>query len=70
MSSELAMSTKARAMFGSRLQANEYETLIQKKSVPEVASYLKNETYFSKTLKRQFIENCWNLYCVWIFSIA
>lgn len=50
MSSELAMSTKARAMFGSRLQANEYETLIQKKSVPEVASYLKNETYFSKTL--------------------
>ena len=38
MSSELAMSTKARAMFGSRLQANEYETLIQKKSVTEVAS--------------------------------
>lgn len=50
MSSDLALTTKARAMFGKRLSANEYETLLQKKSVPEVASYLKNETYFSTTL--------------------
>lgn len=50
MSSDLALTTKARAMFGKRLSANEYETLLQKKSVPEIASYLKNETYFSTTL--------------------
>lgn len=50
MSSDLALTTKARAMFGKRLSANEYETLLQKKSVSEVASYLKNETYYSSTL--------------------
>lgn len=50
MSSELAMSVKARAMFGKRLDASAYEILLQKKSVSEVASYLKNETYFNTTL--------------------
>lgn len=48
--SDLAMATKARAMFGSRLKANEYETMLQKKSVSEIASFLKNETYFSTAL--------------------
>lgn len=50
MCADLAMAIKARAMFGNRLSISEYETLIQKKSVSEVANYLKNETYFSTTL--------------------
>ena len=50
MSSDLALAVEARAMFGNRLSASEYETLLQKKTVSEAASYLKNETYFSTTL--------------------
>lgn len=50
MCADLAMAIKARAMFGKRLSINEYETLLQKKSVAEVANYLKSETYFHTTL--------------------
>lgn len=45
-----AMSAKAKAMFGERLKANDYQSLLQKKSVNEIASYLKNNTYFKATL--------------------
>lgn len=49
--SDLAMATKARAMFGNRLSANEYEALLQKRTVSEAASFLKNETYFKDSLE-------------------
>ena len=45
-----AMSAKAKAMYGERIRPSDYAQLIQKKSVAEVASYLKHETYYRKTL--------------------
>lgn len=45
-----ALTAKAKAMYGERLRPEEYQTLLQKKSVAEVASYLKNETYFRDIL--------------------
>ena len=45
-----AMSAKAKAMFGERLKANDYQSLLQKKSVSEIAAYLKNNTYYKATL--------------------
>ena len=44
------MSAKAKAMFGERLKANDYQSLLQKKSVSEIAAYLKNNTYYKATL--------------------
>lgn len=51
MSSDCAMATKARAMFGNRLKEEDYFKLLQKKSVGEVAYALRHETYFSETLE-------------------
>lgn len=45
-----ALTAKAKAMFGERIRPEEYQTLLQKKSVAEVASYLKNETYYRDVL--------------------
>ena len=45
-----AMSAKAKAMFGERLKANDYQSLLQKKSVSEIAAYLKNNNYYKSTL--------------------
>lgn len=45
-----AMSAKAKAMFGNRIKAADYQILLQKKSISEIASYLKKETYFSHIL--------------------
>jgi V/A-type H+-transporting ATPase subunit C len=44
------MSAKAKAMFGERLKAPDYQTLLQKKSVAEIASFLKEETSFRSAL--------------------
>lgn len=49
--SNAAMATKAKAMFGKRLTASDYQQLLQKKSIPEIASYLKNETLFREALE-------------------
>ena len=49
--SNAAMATKAKAMFGKRLTASDYQQLLQKKSIPEIASYLKNETLFQEALE-------------------
>lgn len=65
MSSELALTVKARAMFGRRLQEADYEALIQKREVSEIAAHLKNETSYSETLAgineraihRQYLES-------------
>lgn len=41
---------KTRAMYGKRLKHSDYDTLLNCKSVFEIASYLKNNTSYSKTL--------------------
>ena len=53
MSSELALTVKARAMFGKRLKEEDYEALIQKRDVSEIAAHLKNETSYSAVLSNQ-----------------
>ncbi|MCI5773200.1 MAG: V-type ATPase subunit [Erysipelotrichaceae bacterium] len=45
-----AMTAKAKAMLSKKLTANDYQILLQKKSVGEVASFLKNNTYFNDVL--------------------
>ncbi len=45
------LSAKAKAMFGKRLKPEDYQTMMQKKNVAEVAAYLRQETYFSDTLQ-------------------
>jgi V/A-type H+/Na+-transporting ATPase subunit C len=46
-----AINTKARALYGKLLKKDDYEELILKKSVNEIASYLKNSTHYSSVLK-------------------
>ena len=46
-----AMTAKTKAMYAKRLTKNDYAILLQKKSVAEVASYLKNETYYASVLE-------------------
>ena len=45
-----AMTAKTKAMYAKRLTKNDYAILLQKKNVAEVASYLKNETYYASVL--------------------
>lgn len=45
------MASKAKAMYGKHLSKYDYEELLKKHSVGEVANYLKNNTYYSETLK-------------------
>jgi V/A-type H+-transporting ATPase subunit C len=51
MSSDEAMAVKARAMFGKRLTESDYQNLLQKKTVPEIASALKGYPLFAETLE-------------------
>lgn len=51
LSSSGAISAKAKAMYGRRIKPVQYEELIRKRSVAELAQVLKNETGFSDTLK-------------------
>lgn len=46
-----AISTKAKAMYGQRIRAAQYEELVRKKSVSEIAQVLKNETAYGDALK-------------------
>ncbi|MEG0077112.1 V0D/AC39 family V-type ATPase subunit [Anaerorhabdus sp.] len=45
-----ALTAKAKAMFGKRIRTEDYQAMLQKKTVAEVASYLKNDTYFNEVL--------------------
>ncbi len=45
-----ALITKTRAMFAKRLKDADYQSMMQKKQVSEIASYLKNETYYASSL--------------------
>lgn len=47
----LAIGAKARSMYGRHLQAKDYDELIHKRSVGEIAAYLKNETDYKQALK-------------------
>jgi len=42
---------KVRALYGKRLKAEDYNALLQKKNVGEVAGYLKNDTYYAPALE-------------------
>jgi V/A-type H+-transporting ATPase subunit C len=46
-----AVMAKARGLHGKRLKTQDYETLLQKHGVAEIAGYLKNETYYGEALK-------------------
>lgn len=45
-----AIITKTKAMFGKRLSVKDYKELIRKKSVTEIATYLKSNTSYKSTL--------------------
>ncbi|MBV1709636.1 MAG: V-type ATPase subunit [Erysipelothrix sp.] len=45
-----AMSAKAKAMYGSRLKEADYQELLHRKTVGEIAGYLKNETHYREIL--------------------
>jgi len=46
-----AVIAKAKAMYGKRLRKADYQALLNKKTIPEIATYLKTQTYFSDCLK-------------------
>lgn len=45
-----AVATKAKAMYGKRLRKEDYQEMLRKRSVNEVAAYLKNETAYGDIL--------------------
>ncbi len=45
-----ALSAKAKAMYGRRLTVEDYEELLHKRNVSEIAAYLKNQTKYSEVL--------------------
>lgn len=49
--SQLAVIPKARAIFARRISPAEYTELMRRRSVPEVAQFLKNHPYFKTSLK-------------------
>ncbi len=51
-----ALAAKAKAMYGQRLKKEDYEELLRKGSVAEIAGYLKNETDYASTM-RDIYEN-------------
>ncbi|WP_040197985.1 V0D/AC39 family V-type ATPase subunit [Candidatus Soleaferrea massiliensis] len=46
-----AIMTKARAMYGKRLTAADFQELARKRTVGEIASYLKSQTYYAGELR-------------------
>ncbi len=46
-----ALASKAKAMYGNRLRKNDYEELLRKNTVAEIAAYLKTETDYASSLK-------------------
>lgn len=51
LSASGAIAAKAKAMNGQRITKDQYEELIRKKSVSEIAQYLKSETCYKERLK-------------------
>jgi V/A-type H+-transporting ATPase subunit C len=51
MSSTQALAAKAKAMYGAHLTKSDYEELLRKRSVQEIAGYLKNDTHYDKILE-------------------
>jgi len=51
VSSTQALAAKAKAMYGAHLTKTDYEELLRKRSVQEIAGYLKNETHYDKILE-------------------
>lgn len=49
--SENAITAKVKAMYGKRLTPEDYNQLLQKKSVGEIAAYLKHETVYGGVLR-------------------
>lgn len=49
--SDNAVMAKVRALYGKRLSTEDYNQLLQKRSVMEIASYLKKETYFADSMQ-------------------
>lgn len=47
---EKAIFTKLKTMYGQSLTATDYQSLTLRRSVGEIAAYLKNETHFSQVL--------------------
>ncbi len=45
-----ALASKAKAMYGNRLKKTDYEELLRKNTVAEIAAYLKTETDYSSSL--------------------
>ncbi|WP_418560379.1 V-type ATPase subunit, partial [Longicatena caecimuris] len=45
------IAAKARSMLGEQLSAQDYEELLHKRSVAEIAAYLKNGTSYAHALK-------------------
>lgn len=48
--SNKAIATKARAMYGRRLRPADYEELIKKRSVGDIAAYLRDDTHYREVL--------------------
>ncbi len=48
--SNKAIATKARAMYGARVTAADCEELVKKRSVGEVAAYLRDNTHYREVL--------------------
>ena len=48
--SDNAIATKARAMYGQRLTAADFDAMVKMAGVPEVASYLKSSTHYRDVL--------------------
>ena len=48
---DVAVASKAQAMFGRRLRFSDYQELSRKDSVAEIAAYLKNQTYYRDILE-------------------
>ena len=51
MNNDGAMVAKARAMFGERLGAGDYEALLQKKNIADIVAFLKTDKLFEHTLE-------------------
>lgn len=51
MNENEAMTAKARAMFGERMKADQYEALLQKKNIAEIVAYLKTQPIYHSTLQ-------------------
>jgi V/A-type H+-transporting ATPase subunit C len=50
MDANEALAAKARAMYGKRLKTDDYEALLQKKTIGDIVVYLRSDTLFVNTL--------------------